>query len=144
MSSDLYVLFTGALPTKGRLQEAMAALGIHITFPDPDTPLENHSGGFMRMLFQGEKKTGVEIDIFDRPGVVEELGLGSRVESHFDRVVYFRWGIDMMEGIVADCVSAALAQLTGGIVYCPLSDDWFSQDEAIAVARSGFTHALKS
>lgn len=144
MSSDLYVLFAGALPTNARLEETMAALGFPITFPDPDISLEKHEGGFMPMLFPGEKKTGVEIDIYDRPGVVEELGLGSRVESHFDRVVYFRWGIDMMEGIVATCVAAALAQLSGGIVYEPASDDWFPQDEAIAMARSGFTHALKS
>jgi hypothetical protein len=157
MSSDMHVIFTGALPTKGRLQEAMAALGFHITFPDPDTPLENHGGGFMPMLFQGEKKTGVEFDIFERPGAVEEFGIdrileipaaveefGIDRESRFDRVAYFRWGIDLMEGIVATCAAVALAQLTGGIVYESSADELLPQDEAITMARSGFKHALKS
>src|ERR1043165_8251946 len=135
MSMEIHVLFTGKLPTKPKLAQAMKELGFPLTIPPPRDSLEKQSV-FLPMKLNGEHG-GAEFDVFEGRANIKDI-LGDdikKIEESFDRCAAFRWGDDENEMISAMCASAALARLVGGVVLDDASGELMSADEAIAWAK---------
>lgn len=140
MSMERHVFFRGKLPSKAALARAMKELGFAFSIKPATGPLEQQSG-FMPMLLRGEE-TGIEFDVFDGRSTIDEFETGE-VDQSFDRCANFRWGGDETEMLVALCASAALAKLTGGIVFDEEEGKLLCLDEAIDAAAKEFALQIK-
>lgn len=141
MSMEINVFFCGKLPSKAALSDAMTQLGFPLTIT-PDAGSLHKQKGFMPMRLDG-KESGVEFDVFDGRADVEDIANGREVDAKFDRSANFRWGGDEGEMLCALCASAALAQLTGGVVLGDDDDEPLSPEQAIVAARQSLESVLK-
>jgi hypothetical protein len=141
MSMEMHVFYRGKLPTKTAINRAMKELGLPLTITDATRPLEDHIG-FMPMRGRGED-TGVEFDVWSDPAALREIN-AEGVDPSLDRTANFRWGGDMMELLSAQAVAAAVAKLTGGIVYEAEGGNLQSLDEAIGAARQTLSELTAS
>jgi hypothetical protein len=129
---EMHVFFRGKPPAKAALARTLRQLGFPLTIPDAKGSLTKQSG-YLPMKLRREE-TGVEFDIFeDRAAIAEYTTRG--IDLSYERVANFRWGSDSQECIAALCSAAALAKLTGGVVFEETEGKVLSVPEAIAAAR---------
>ena len=138
MSVELHVFFSGKLPNKKALSQAMAELGFPFTIAAGS--LERQQG-FMPMRLR-RQATGVELDVFNERAAVEELA-GKDIDPSFDRSANFRWSGDEHEMLAGWCAAAALAKLVNGLVLDESDVNPISPDQAIALARQYLHDVLK-
>ena len=127
---ELHVLFRKAEPlTVDAWQHAMAELNLPATLP-ADFTIESPSG-FAPVSFRGEAagfefyRTTATADLLQEAG----LALGT-----YDEAATFLWGGNLKEMGAAVCAGAALASLTGGVLYFPQDGDVLDGGEAVAWA----------
>jgi hypothetical protein len=132
MSSEMYVLFGGPLPSVATLDGAMRDLGFP-TAIKPEVESLERQNGFMPMTVRGED-SGVEFDVWDDRDTIEEIA-GDQHDPRFERSANFRWGGDFNELLCAMCTAAALAKLLNGMVRDEYTDHLLAPDELIAQAR---------
>lgn len=138
MSMAVHVFFGGRVPGKAALARTLKELGFPFTISDPKGSLAQQSG-YTPMKLRGEE-TGVEFNLHnDRNAVAEFVGYG--LDPNYDKRASFRWGGNAQEGAAALCSAAALAQLTGGVVFDESEAKLLTIPEAIAAARA-FLHTL--
>jgi hypothetical protein len=132
MSSEMYVLFGGPLPSIEALHGAMNELGFPTAIKAMVESLERQNG-FMPMTVRGED-SGVEFDVWDDRDTIQEIA-GDEHDPRFERSANFRWGGDFNELLCAVCTAAALAKLLNGMVRDEYEDHLLTPDEVIAQAR---------
>jgi hypothetical protein len=140
MSSEIHVLFRGALPHLKDLTRAMAELGFPFKVRYAGGSMEQQSG-FMPMWFRRDE-IGIEFDVFEGRAAVEELA-GKGIDPRFDRSGNFRWSGDDDEMLAGLCAAAALAKLVDGAVFDEQDARLLSADEAVALARRTLQAALE-
>jgi hypothetical protein len=140
MSSEIHVLFRGALPHLKALSVAMAELGFPFKVRYAGGSMEQQRG-FMTMWFRREE-TGVEFDVFEGRAAVEELG-GKEIDPRYDRSGNFRWSGDDDEMLAGLCAAAALAKLVDGLIFDEQDGRLLSVDEAVEQARQALQASLK-
>jgi hypothetical protein len=140
MSSEIHVLFRGALPHLKALSRAMTELGFPFKVRYAGGSMEQQSG-FMPMWFRRDE-VGVEFDVFEGRAAVEELA-GKAVDPRFDRSGNFRWSGDDDEMLAGLCAAAALAKLVDGAVFDEQDARLLSADEAVELARRTLQAALE-
>jgi hypothetical protein len=135
MALELHVFFAGGLPSKASLSTTMRQLGLPLNIARANGRLAQHTG-FLPIKWRGDE-IGVEFDTRHGRQAVEEIaGAKIAVDVRFDRSANMRWGGDENEMLAAQCVAAALAKLTRGVVFDAEAGRLLSVDEAISAARS--------
>jgi hypothetical protein len=137
---ELHVFFRGPLPTKAALARQMRDLGFPLSLKSATGSLEQQTG-LMPMRWQRED-TGVEFDVWSTRIAIDEIRREG-VDPAFDRSANFRWGGEDSELLCALCAAAALAKLTGGIVFDPEEDRLQSIEEAVETARATLQRLAK-
>jgi hypothetical protein len=132
MSSEIHLFFAGILPTKAELQRAMQELGFPFTIKAARGSLERQSG-YMPMRLD-RQDTGVEFDLERGRATIEEL-LPDDVDPAFDRAAALRWGGDPTEAAAGLCAAAALAGLTGGVIFDDARGVLCNADDAVAAGH---------
>lgn len=131
MSMESHVMFRGALPEWAALNAVLRELDFPVALTERDS-LEGHRGFMPVTLWQRE--SGVEFDVFDDAELLAQFA--GEIDPAFDRTASFRWGGDEEEMVVGVCTAAALAKLTGGVVFDEAEEPLLDVDGAIAVART--------
>jgi hypothetical protein len=118
MSMEMRVFFAGPMPTAAALTQSMQRLGLNFAISDHQCEFEA-ACGFMPMSY-GEGadalETGVEVYVGSAKETVDELGIAA-IDPNLNNEISFRWGADAMEGACAGALAAAIAMLTGGVIW---------------------------
>jgi hypothetical protein len=118
MSMEVTVFFAGPLPTPAAVTKAMQQLGLDFAITDHQSGFDS-GGGFMPMSYgAGEdvQETGVEVRMGSARETIDDLGLEG-IDPNLDNEIWFRWGGDAMQGACAEALAAAIASLTGGVIW---------------------------
>jgi hypothetical protein len=143
MSMEMRVFFVGPVPTAEALERTMVEIGLPFRITD-HVSLGDHSG-FLPMTYgsgNDQEETGVEVYSDPAGPDIDDLGI-TGVDPTFVNQVSFRWGGDMMACVAAEALAAAIAKLTGGIVYEDTEGVLKTTPEAIALAHTNLAYALK-
>jgi hypothetical protein len=118
MSMEMTVFFAGALPTPVAVTQSVQQLGLDFAIADHHSGFDS-GGGFMPMSYgRGEDayETGVEVYVGCARETIDELGIEG-IDPKLNNEIWFRWGGDVMEGACAMALAAAIATLTGGVIW---------------------------
>jgi hypothetical protein len=118
MSMEMFVFFAGPLPTSLAVTQSMHKLGLNFTIADQQSRLDA-SDGFVPMSYgDGEdvRQTGVEVYVGSAKETIDQLEIEG-IDPKLDNEISFRWGSDFMEGACAQALAAAIAHLTGGVIW---------------------------
>src|SRR3954451_1922896 len=137
MALEMYVFYRGKVPSKTALMRAMKELGFPLTIVEARSPLEDHTG-FMPIRWRGED-TGFEFDVSSDAEEVKETREDCGIDPSLDQIAFFRFGSDLIELLAAQCAAAALAKLTGGVVFEPIGGEIWSLDRSVAEASKTVT-----
>jgi hypothetical protein len=143
MSMEMRVFFAGPIPTAQALERTMAEIGLSFRITD-HVSLGDHSG-FLPMTYgSGEDLDETGVEVYSDPAApdIEDLGI-TGVDPAFVEQLSFRWGGDMMACVAAEALAAAIAKITGGIVYEDTEGVLKTTTEAIALAHTNLAYALK-
>ena len=128
---EIVVLFKADQPvTRDAWQEVMDGQGLPASLP-PDFDVTGEEGGFAPVGFRGEQ---AGFEFYRGPADRSILKQARSRRRGFDQAASFIWGGDLNEMGAAVCASAALAVLTGGVLYFPQDGDVFAGAEAVAWA----------
>jgi hypothetical protein len=118
MSMEIRTFFSGALPAPTDVGRALARQGFGFAFAEPTVALDEARGFVPMMLGAGDdaEETGCEVYVGPAAETIAELGIAG-VDPALDREVSMRWGGDALEGASACALVAALAELTGGVIF---------------------------
>lgn len=141
MSMEMRVYFSGSPPMCAAIEAAMAEIGLPFKITS-HVALDKHSGYLPMTYGSGNDapETGVEVYFDPKASTIEEFGLEG-VDPTFKSEISFSWGGDMMECASAEALAAAIAKLTGGIVYEDTEGTFKTLDEAITLARANLAYA---
>ncbi|MGH6814991.1 MAG: hypothetical protein ACREC6_04745 [Hyphomicrobiaceae bacterium] len=114
MSREMRVFFSGPLPSPQAAQKVMCGFGFPYRIVDLMCDFDRVDG-FLPMIC-GADQSGIEICIGSAFDTIEARGIAD-FEPTLEREAAIRWRGDTMERACAYALSAAIAQLTGGIVY---------------------------
>jgi hypothetical protein len=118
MSMEMTLFFAGPLPTPVAVTQSMQQLGLNFAITDLQNGFDSVSG-FMPMSYgEGEHayETGVEVYIGSARETIDELA-NEGIDPKLNNEIWFRWGSDAMEGACAEALAAAIATLTGGVIW---------------------------
>ena len=116
MSMDVFVAFSGQLPSIAEFETEMARIGFPVVVDKGMASLEE-ADGYVPMM-QGEEESGVELYLWplsDEPNYFEWVE-GATIDPALDRVAHFTFGGDEMEMLCGYFSAAAISSLTGGTV----------------------------
>jgi hypothetical protein len=116
MSMSMRVYFKGPIPTTTAIEQTMAEAGLPFRITE-GRPIEGHTG-YLPMTFgegDDEIETGSEVSTYAGAPTIAEIGI-TGVDPTFNQEIAFDFSA-MMECVAAEALAAAIAQLTGGIVY---------------------------
>jgi hypothetical protein len=118
MSMEMRVFFAGPMPTPVAVTQSMQRLGLNFAITDRQCEFEAY-GGFMPMS-SGEgadaHETGVEVYAGSARETIDDLGIEG-IDPKLNNEISFRWCGDLMEGACAAALAAAIATLTGGVMW---------------------------
>jgi hypothetical protein len=142
MSMEMRVYFAGLPPTCAAIEHAMVTLDLPFKIIG-HVDLTKHSGYLPMVYGAGDDaiETGTEVYFDGSASTIAEFDLKG-VAPSFKTELSFRWGGDMMECACAEALAAAVAKITGGIVYEDAEGVLKNVDEAVALARTSLTQAL--
>ena len=143
MSMEMRVYFAGSPPSCEAVENAMAAIDLPFKITE-HVDLAKHSGYLPMKYGTGDDAhdTGTEVYFDAKASTIEEFELKG-VDPSFTTEISFSFGRDMMECVAAEALAAAIAKLTGGIVYEDTEGVLKTVDEAIALAHANLPAALK-
>jgi hypothetical protein len=116
MSMENNLFFHGDLPSREALTATMREMGFAFTIDPQEFPLDEQQG-FMPMTYGDETATGVEFDLWAGREILDDILDGRVLDPKFDRSANFRWGGSMLECAAGYAVAAAMAKLTGGVMF---------------------------
>jgi len=128
MSMEMRVFFAGPMPTPVAVTQSMQQLGLNFAITGHKREFDA-DGGFMPMSYgKGEdaQETGVEVYVGSTRETVDDLSIEG-IDPTLNNEISFRWGGNAFEGACAEALAAAIASLTGGVIW----DD--SEGAAISV-----------
>jgi hypothetical protein len=132
MSIEAFVFFSGPLPSAQAVNEAMRQL--KLDFAIQDTNYDFGTSGFVPMTYRvgdDETPTGTEV----LQGLAKELVdiLATKgIDLNFDHYISFRWGSDFLEGACSLALAAAVATLTGGMIWEDAGGDVLSIEDVVS------------
>lgn len=118
MSMEIRAFFKGPVPAPAEVGRALAAQGLGFALTEPTVALDE-ARGFLPMTFgagEDAEETGCEVYVGPAAETIAELGIAG-VDPALDREISMRWGGDALEGACACALVAALARLTGGVIF---------------------------
>ena len=118
MSMEMRVFFAGPKPTPVAVIQTMQRHGLNFAITDHRCEFEA-ARGFMTMSYgKGADAlyTGVEVYVGSARETVDELGIEG-IDPSLNNEISFRWGSNAMEGACAEALAAAIATLTGGVIW---------------------------
>jgi hypothetical protein len=118
MSMEVTVFFAGPLPTPVAVTQSMRQLGLNFAITDHQSGFDS-GGGFMPMSYgEGDDacETGVEVHMGSARETIDDLGIEG-IDPKLNNEIWFRWGGDAMQGACAEALAAAIAMLTGGVIW---------------------------
>jgi hypothetical protein len=118
MSMEMRVFFAGPLPTPAAVTQTMQRLGLNFGITDQQSGFDS-AAGFMPMSYsKGDEayETGVEVYVGSARETIDEFGIEG-VDPKLNNEISFRWSSNAMEGACAEALAAAIATLTGGVIY---------------------------
>src|SRR5260370_9430743 len=118
MSMEMRVFFAGPMPTPVAVTPSMQRLGLNFAITDRQCEFEAY-GGFMPMSYgdgADAHETGVEVYVGSARETIDDLGIEG-IDPKLNNEISFRWGGDLMEGACAAALAAAIATLTGGVMW---------------------------
>jgi hypothetical protein len=139
MSMHMRVFFAGPRPTPAAVTESMGRLGLDFAITDHELGSDN--GGFMPMSFgKGDDalETGVEVYLGAAGETIDELGIEG-IDPKLENEICFRWSSDLMEGACALALAAAIATLTGGVIFEDYEGVIISVETAVEYCREGLS-----
>jgi hypothetical protein len=133
---EMQVFLKSPLPELAAIEHAVQSLGVDLHVATTDVNLAQQSGYLPMTLRTGEdaEETGCEVYVEKAADMIEELELEG-VDPALDTVVSFRWASDMLEFGVACAFSAAIARLTGGVIYEGEEGKFLTVEETADAAR---------
>ena len=132
MSIEMYVAFSGTMPSGMDLDGALTALALPYRLQNPPQSLEGWSG-FLPASHDG-RPTGAELDLSDGPAAVRDA-LGDAAPESAERIAAFRWAGDLEQAAFALAAVAALASLVDGSIFDPSEGSSLSIEETVALSR---------
>jgi hypothetical protein len=144
MSAEMRVYFAGPPPACAAIEAAMAELDLPFKITE-HVDLAKQSGYLPMTHGTGddEQDTGTEVYFDSTAATIAEFELKG-VDQSFTSELSFRWGGDLLECACAEALAAAVAHLTGGIVYEDTEGAFKTLPEAIALAKANLAEALKT
>lgn len=143
MSMEMRVFFAGSMPTPVAVTQSMQRLGLNFAITDRQCEFDAHSG-FMPMSY-GEGadalETGVEVYVGSARETIDDLGIEG-IDPKLNNEISFRWSSDLMEGACAQALAAAIATLTGGVIWDDSEAEIISVETAVKYLRE-FLSATK-
>jgi hypothetical protein len=118
MSNEMRVFFAGPMPTPVAVTQSMQQLGLNFAITGHQGEFDA-DGGFLPMSYgKGEDahETGVEVYVGSTRETIDDLGIEG-IDPNLNNEISFRWGGDALEGACADALAAAIATLTGGLIW---------------------------
>jgi hypothetical protein len=118
MSMEMRVFFAGSLPTSVAVTQSMRQLGLNFTVTGRQSKFDA-DGGFIPLSYgngEGVHETGVEVYLGSTRETVGELGIEG-IDPNLNNEISFRWAGDALEGASAEALAAAIATLTGGVIW---------------------------
>jgi hypothetical protein len=142
MSMEMRVYFAGKPPSCEALEHTLIELGLPFKITE-HVDLEKH-GGYLPMIYgEGDDavETGAEVDFYPGAPTISELNVEG-VDPSCQSEIAFRTGGDIMEAAAAGALAAAIAQITGGVVYDDSEGALQPLEEATQIARTNLADGL--
>lgn len=136
MSMEMYVFFAGPLPTPAAVTQSMQQLGLNFAITDHQRQFDADDG-FVPMSYangQDVIETGVEVYAGSAKETIDDLGIEG-IDPKLENEISFRWGSDFMEGACAEALAAAIATLTGGVIWEDSDNIFISVETAVKYCR---------
>ena len=132
MSMEMRVFFAGPVPTPVPVTQSMQRLGLSFTIIDDQRAFDAGSGFIPISYRKGEDayETGVEAYVGSATETVDRLGIEG-IDPKLNNEIWFRWGGDLLEGACAVALAAAIATLTGGVIYADYDGVIISVETAV-------------
>ena len=138
MSMLTYVFFAGPLPTPVAVTQSMQRLGLNFAISDPQqgefTPMTYHEGA-------DTFETGVAIFEGSTAQTIDDLGIEG-IDPKLKNMISFCWSTDLREGACAQALAAAIATLTGGVIWVDSAREIISVESAVGACHGLIAVAL--
>jgi hypothetical protein len=118
MSMHMRVFFAGSMPTPVAVTQSMQRLGLNFAISDRECGFETYRGFMPMSCGEGADthETVVEVYVGYAGRTIDDLGVKG-IDPKLNNEISFRWSSDLKEGACAQALAAAIATLTGGIIF---------------------------
>jgi len=142
MSMLTHVFFAGSMPTPIAVTETMQRLGLNFAISDDQEGLDAYDG-MMPMTFRVGADThgaGVEVYVGSARETIDEFDIEG-IDPKLDKEIVFCFS-ESTGAACALALAAAIATLTGGIIFDESEEDIVSIETAVEECREEFIPAM--